>query len=134
MKYISHNHLVSQLSRILTCKNVTWNSYLSAHEAVLEVGVKGLDYQSLPRRELRQSFLDEAIVNLGSVIAIQNLPNYGFTPESDYTDFENGLAAKLLLALRVLPKLAYYIAADVWRLEELQNPSENIVNNWWEIR
>ncbi|GJQ82092.1 hypothetical protein Trydic_g6964 [Trypoxylus dichotomus] len=128
----------SHYSEILTCNNVTWRSYLNAHEVVLEAGLKGIDYQALPRRELRHSVLEEAIVSLGSIIAIQNLPNYGFTPECDYVDLENatehGLAARLLLALRTLPKLAYYLAADVWRLEAFESPSEDIVYSWWENR
>lgn len=111
---------------------------MEAHEVVIEAGVKGIEYRSLPRRELRKSFLDEAIINLGSIIAIQNVPNYGFTPECDYISLgnftEHRLAARLLLALRVLPKIAYYLAADFWRLDELQNPSENIEQSWWEYR
>ncbi|KRT83950.1 Peptidase, partial [Oryctes borbonicus] len=128
----------SKYSEILTCKNLTWNSYFDAHEVVLEAGLKGVDYQAVPRRELRQSILEEAIVSLGPIIAVQNLPSYGFTPECDYVDLQNAtehaLAARLLLALRILPKLAYYLAADVWRLEELQNPSQDMVQSWWENR
>lgn len=111
---------------------------MNAHEITLKAGLKGLDFPSLPRRELRYSFLEEAFVSLGSIIAIQNLPSYGFTPESDYNSAVNateyGLAAKLLVALRVLPKLAYYMAADTWRIEELGTPSGDILNNWWEKR
>lgn len=111
---------------------------MEAHEVVIEAGLKGIEYRSLPRRELRQSFLEEAFVSLGSIIAIQNVPNYGFTPECDYANLgnvtEHRLAARLLLALRILPKIAYYLAADFWRLEELQNPSGNIEQSWWEKR
>lgn len=97
------------------------------------------DYNSLARRGLRYSAVDEALENLGSIVAINNLHHYKFINGNifnDYSDetYDTRMTALLLVALRTLPKLPYYLAADKWRLSELQSASNNVEGEWWNVR
>lgn len=124
--------------RVITCKDVNWVNYLNAHEVAMEVALSKQDFPFLLRQKLRQSAFDEAFKALGSTLAISNLP-FNNILDRDVFKFEdakttNKIMALFLVALRVLPKIPYYIAADLWRLEEIENPSEDLVIKWWEIR
>lgn len=97
------------------------------------------DYYSLPRRHLRYSAIDEALESLGPLLAVNNLPRYKFINESflnDYTDetYSTRMTALLLVALRTLPKLPFYLAADRWRLNELRFGSNDVPGSWWTTR
>lgn len=124
--------------RILTCQKLKWNEFLNIHETAINVALRNVDYNSLARRDLRYSALDEALQNLGSVLAINNLPFNNFIPkdafknEEDTYNYKN--TALLLVALRFLPKLPYYLLADTWRLDELSFSYGNTTENWWEKR
>lgn len=124
--------------RLLTCNKVDWTGYLNAHETAIKIALNNQDYESILRLKLRYSAFDEAVTNLGTIFAIENLPRNGFLPEDTFKSDENGesknrLSALLLVALRVFPKLAYYIGTDTWRLDELEIPG-NFTATWWDVR
>lgn len=122
----------------MTCNKLDWTSYLDAHETAIKVALNNHDYEAILRLKLRYSAFDEAVVSLGTIFAIDNLPRNGLLPEDTFKLNENGesnnqLTALLLLALRIFPKLAYYIGADTWRLDELEIPG-NFTASWWDVR
>ncbi|XP_022919696.1 angiotensin-converting enzyme-like [Onthophagus taurus] len=127
-----------EYSILLTCNKTSWVEYLNTQEKSFELGLKNVDYTSLPYREIKSSFVEEGIKSLASTIAIHNMPYDDFTEQNAFSTHlnatENLFTAKLLVALRVLPKLAYYYTADTWRINEIQYPSENVVKSWWEER
>lgn len=84
------------------------------------------------RQNFRYSALDEAVVQLGSILAVENLPYHGILGGN--LDESAKMTKLLLVALRVLPKLAYYMAAEKWRLEEMENSSGDLVESWWNKR
>lgn len=106
---------------------------------MLKILLRNVDYASLPHRSLRFSAIDEALESLGSIMAVNNLPHYGILQEDafkveDKATYNDRMSALLLIALRILPKLPYYLAVDTWRLEELEFPSLNITQSWWNTR
>lgn len=40
----------------------------------------------------------------------------------------------LLVALRVMPRLAYTLMVDKWRLEALEQDSPDLAVSWWKYR
>lgn len=40
----------------------------------------------------------------------------------------------MMVALRIFPKLAYYLTADTWRIQELQNRTKHFGESWENIR
>ncbi|XP_018332403.1 angiotensin-converting enzyme-related protein [Agrilus planipennis] len=129
-----------QFTEISTCSNISWKSYLKAHEVAMEIALNNMDYDSLPRRNLRYSAADEALIGLSSILAVNNLPLYGILePDALKVKDENynqRMTALLLTALQVLPRLAYYVAAEKWRTELIQNQNGlvNLGEEWWKKR
>lgn len=125
--------------RLFTCDKTTWVSYLDAFETAINVALRSVNYVDLPRLKLRNSGLDDAIVGLGSILAMKNMKMEGVWDSElfkrDEKNFnENEMTELLLVALRVLPKMAFYMTADKWRLEVLQNGGDNMVASWWNMR
>lgn len=125
--------------RVITCAKLELSDYFNAHEAVLKMVLANHDYYSLPRRHLRYSAIDEAFESLGTILAVNNLARYKFINKpfsNDYTDetYDTRMTALLLVALRTLPKLPFYLAADRWRLNELKFGSNDVPKSWWTTR
>lgn len=70
---------------------------------------------------------------MGTVFAMDNLYSEGILEQKDFSENEK-IMKLLMVALRVLPKLSYYLAADTWRIQELQNQTENFGESWENIR
>lgn len=82
--------------------------------------------------------INEIVQNLGPILAVENLPHHKILDSDIFkTDVYNNTekkAALLLVALKVLPKLPYYLVADKWRLQQIETPSEDVVGSWWKLR
>lgn len=90
-----------------------------------------MEFDEYPLSELRGSIFDEAVVGLGSFLAINAMDRVGVVKlrDDDVGDaYQKQVTLLLLTALRVLPKLAFYYAADTWRLDE------NLGKNWGSYR
>lgn len=122
-------------TEIITCNKLDFTKFMDIHETAMNVALRNQDYASLARMSMRYSAVDEALQGLGSLMAIHSLPVYGLIPEDVWTNKfdEHSIrnSALLILALRVLPKLPYYLLADTWRLEELEISERNFTANWW---
>ncbi|XP_017781053.1 PREDICTED: angiotensin-converting enzyme-like [Nicrophorus vespilloides] len=119
-------------AEVLTCNRSTLVSHVGAYELGTDLMVKRIG--SRPLRNLRYSSAEETLVSLSSLLSMQNLPSDGLLDDKYFEKEINRKTALLLTALKVLPALAYYRAADVWRLEELQSPSGDIQDSWWKNR
>lgn len=98
-----------------------------------------MEYDVYPLPELRGSAFDEAVVGLASFFAVNAMDRTGVVKRMDVDDEDKDVYQKeetllLLTALRVLPKLAFYFAADKWRLTELEAPSGNLGESWENVR
>jgi hypothetical protein len=124
---------------LLACDKTSWVAYLDAFEVAIDVALRNSDYLNLPLSNLRYSVVDDAVAGLGSVLAIKNMRYKGVWDKSLFpqngTDADpNKMTQLLLIALRVLPKLPYYLAADKWRLHLLENGFDNMNEEWWRFR
>lgn len=54
------------------------------------------------------------------------------------TDNDQHLIVSLMItALNTLPRLAYYMSADMWRINAIENGitnSDDLISSWWEYR
>lgn len=136
-----------KFTSVFTCNSTRWTAYLNAHEDMTQVSLNNLNYPAVSYSGFRISALDEALVSLSSILAVKNLPLVGIVPENvflpqddDQSDFNhNQLSALLLIALRVLPKLPYYILADTWRIQLLEEAENELtikstIDSWWTAR
>jgi hypothetical protein len=137
------NHVLSfcvqEHSELLACDKTSWVAYMDAFEVAIDVALRNSDYLNLPLSNLRYSVVDDAVAGLGSVLAIKNMRYKGVWDTSLFpqngTDADaNKMTQLLLIALRVLPKLPYYLAADKWRLHLLENGFDNMNEEWWRFR
>ncbi|XP_077285728.1 angiotensin-converting enzyme-like [Arctopsyche grandis] len=116
--------------KAFSCNQSTLPLFLDAHEAAMAVKHSelkaSLSSNSYIFKEAnRYSALDEAISGLGSLLAMtpHHLNNVRVLPlkvfNSNKEKFNNKIVLQMLLALRDLPRLAYYYAADRWRVEQV---------------
>uniref|UniRef100_V5GKK7 Angiotensin-converting enzyme n=1 Tax=Anoplophora glabripennis TaxID=217634 RepID=V5GKK7_ANOGL len=123
-----------EYSEVYDCDEPSWVTYLDAHETAFRIALRNQDYSSLMRQNLRYSGVDEAIAALGPLFAIESMHYHGIKTVADVTDESVKMTKLLLVALRFLPQLPYYLAADEWRLQELDVPSANVAAYWWKVR
>lgn len=111
---------------------------MDAFEVAIDVALRNMDYLNLARSDLRYCVVDEAVKGLGSVLGVKNLRNkvWGRSLfEKHDSDLQNNdMTELLLIALRVLPKLPFYLAADKWRLQLLENGFSDMEKQWWNFR
>lgn len=56
--------------------------------------------------------------------------------ETDKTE-EAHIVSIMITALDVLPRMAYYLTADQWRIDIIRNNTfdpDHLTNSWWEYR
>lgn len=115
--------------RVVTCSKLNWKRYLDIHETAMEIALINQDYSWYVFNDLRYSIFDEAVKCLSTIYAVETFPHID---KPDVTDLK--MRNLLLVALRLLPRLQFYLAADTWRLNELQQPSQNEGETWENTR
>ncbi|XP_066245295.1 angiotensin-converting enzyme-like isoform X2 [Euwallacea similis] len=123
----------SAYTEVFDCNKTSWSRYLDAHEATLKVAINDLDYMSLPRYHLRHCSIDDAVAKLGSILAVESLDYHGIA-SVEAGDESVKMTKLLLVALRIMPRLAYSLMADKWRIEVLEHNSSDIADLWWKFR
>lgn len=125
----------SGYTEIAVCNKLTWKAYLDAHETALKVALNNIDYDGLTRHKLRFSGIDSAVETLGSIIAVDSLSYHGILEQDAFEGNNSASMTKLLLtAVRVMPRLVYYLMADKWRLGEIKPTDENVMERYWKFR
>lgn len=131
--------------RVATCKDVSIANYLDAHEAAMKIVYKQTTaaYSKntfIIREAPRYSAIYEAIPGFISLLALSphGLDRNGLFPIEtfNYNANHHRLVLQLILALRDLPKLNFYLAADEWRLKVLMGTmtTAEAASSWVELR
>ncbi|XP_015117890.1 angiotensin-converting enzyme [Diachasma alloeum] len=127
--------------RLSTCSNhSSIANYLSAHKNVAKKLVHQMSMENSPILNVanRYSAIDSAVEELFGVLSMSRawLLSLNLVKESDDQD-EVRVVSLMMTALDVLPRLAHYLAADMWRLDSIKNklldPNE-LTATWWEYR
>lgn len=131
--------------RAVTCKDVNIRNYVEAHESLMKIKYKEIinlhsNNTYILREAPRYSALYEAIPGFVSLLSLSPhaLNNAGLfqLDTFNYNPNHHRLVLQLIMALRDLPKLNFYIAADDWRIKVLMEkiPSSKIPSSWSEFR
>ncbi|KAI5636366.1 angiotensin-converting enzyme domain-containing protein [Phthorimaea operculella] len=131
--------------RVVSCKDVSIGNYLEAHEVAMKIKYKQTtalhsNNTYMLREASRYSAVYEAISGFSSLLALNPhaLNRAGLYPLERFNFNPNyhRIVLQLIVALRDLPKLNYYLAADEWRLKVLMGkiPPTEVTNSWSEFR
>ncbi|VVC89802.1 angiotensin-converting enzyme-like [Leptidea sinapis] len=131
--------------RFVTCKDVSIANFIEAHEAAMKIKYKLIaathsNNTYILREAPRYSAVYEAIPGFVSLLSLNphSLDRAGLYPLDKFTYNPNyhRLVLQLIIALRDLPKLNFYMAADEWRLRLLMGkiPMPQIFDSWREFR
>ncbi|KAM3966927.1 LOW QUALITY PROTEIN: angiotensin-converting enzyme [Aphomia sociella] len=131
--------------RIVSCKDVSLVNYVEAHEAAMKIKYKEIaalhsNNTYILREASRYSAIYEAIPGFISLLALNPhaLSKSGLFPLEvfSYNANHHRLVLQLITALRDLPKLNFYLAADEWRLKVLMGsiPYAKVASSWSEFR
>ncbi|XP_063390771.1 angiotensin-converting enzyme-like protein Ace3 [Cydia fagiglandana] len=131
--------------RVISCSDVSIGNYMDAHEAVMRIKYK--DTVALHsnntytlRNANRYSAVYEAIPEFASLLSVNPhaLSRAGLysIERFNYNPNYHRLVLQLITALRDLPKLNFYIAADEWRLKYLKETKTSSTQNesWSDFR
>ncbi|XP_053605335.1 angiotensin-converting enzyme-like protein Ace3 [Plodia interpunctella] len=130
---------------VVTCKDVSIGNYIDAHEAAMRIKYREIaalhsNNTYILREAPRYSAIYEAIPGFVSLLSLNPhaLDRSGLFPLHvfNYNPNHHRLVLQLIMALRDLPKLNYYLAADEWRLKVLMGtiPVSKAVSSWSEFR
>lgn len=131
--------------RFVSCKDVSIQNYMDTHETAMKIKYKLItalhsNNTYILREAPRYSAVYEAVPGFVSLLSLNphTLDRAGLYPleRFNYNPNYHRLVLQLIIALRDLPKLNYYIAADLWRLDVLMGkiPYANIEESWREFR
>ncbi|XP_028160304.1 angiotensin-converting enzyme-like [Ostrinia furnacalis] len=131
--------------KVVTCKDVSIGNYLDAHETAMKIAFKKItaSYSNntfVLREAPRYSAIYEAIPGFLSLLALSPhalARNDLFNIELfNLNNNHHRMVLQLILALRDLAKLNFYLAADEWRLKVLtgNTPSSKTAASWSEFR
>ncbi|XP_041988913.1 angiotensin-converting enzyme-like [Aricia agestis] len=131
--------------KFASCKDVSIANYMDAHEAAAKIRYKMTaamhsNNTYILREAPRFSAIYEAIPGFISLLSLNphTLDRAGLYPVSRfmYNSNHHRLVLQLIIALRDLPRLDYYLAADEWRLNVLMGkiPPSKVASSWSEFR
>ncbi|XP_045496861.1 inactive angiotensin-converting enzyme-related protein-like [Colias croceus] len=131
--------------KYVTCKDVSIPNYMEAHEVAMKIKYKLIaathsNNTYILREAPRYSAIYEAIPGFVSLLSMNphTLDRAGLysLDRFNYNPNYHRLVLQLIIALRDLPKLNFYIAADEWRLQLLMGkiPFAKIGDSWSEFR
>ncbi|XP_025987532.2 angiotensin-converting enzyme 2 isoform X2 [Solenopsis invicta] len=126
--------------RVSTCSKATMSNFLTAYEDVGKVLFNQIAIENTPVLDTvnRYSGLEEGISTIFGILS--GSPawlNHTGLMNSTEDNEERMIVSLMITALNVLPRLAYYYAADLWRLNAIQeniiDPTD-LVTSWWTYR
>ncbi|XP_045767657.1 angiotensin-converting enzyme-like [Maniola jurtina] len=131
--------------RFISCKDVSIQNYMDAHETATKIRFKittalHSNNTYILREAPRYSAIYEAVPGFVSLLSLDphTLDRAGLYPleRFNYNSNHHRLVLQLIIALRDLPKLNYYLAVDEWRLKVLmgQIPLSKVEDSWSEFR
>ncbi|XP_032684214.1 angiotensin-converting enzyme 2-like isoform X2 [Odontomachus brunneus] len=126
--------------RISTCSKATMSNFLAAHKDIGKILFNQMIVESTPILNTvnRYSGLEESISTLFGVLSTSPAwLNQTNLMSASNNNEERMIVSLIITALDVLPRLAYYYSADMWRLNAI---TKNITDRaelmltWWEHR
>ncbi|XP_011864339.1 PREDICTED: angiotensin-converting enzyme-like isoform X2 [Vollenhovia emeryi] len=125
--------------RVSTCSKATISNFLTAHEDVGKVLFNQMTVENTPVLDTvnRYSGLEEGISTLLGILSASPAWLSHTHLMNATTDNDQQIVSLMITALKILPRLAYYYSADLWRLNAIQenitDPAE-LVASWWKYR
>ncbi|XP_071647514.1 angiotensin-converting enzyme isoform X1 [Temnothorax longispinosus] len=126
--------------RVSTCSKATMSNFLTAHENVGKVLFNQMTVENTPVLDTvnRYSGLEEGISTLfGILSASPAWLNHTHLMNGSKDNEQRMIVSLMITALNVLPRLAYYYSADLWRLnaieENITDPAD-LIASWWKYR
>ncbi|KAK0160601.1 hypothetical protein PV328_007993 [Microctonus aethiopoides] len=126
--------------RVSTCSHSSLTNYLSAHKNIAKVLIHQMSEESNPILNFanRYSALEEGVAELFGILSTSNSWLCSLNLLNETNDIEDTRIVLLMItALDVLPRLAYYHSADMWRIDLINNNTlepKDLINSWWEYR
>ncbi|KAJ8676306.1 hypothetical protein QAD02_012093 [Eretmocerus hayati] len=125
--------------RVSTCNESSISNYLAAYKHVGKALLHQMSGKpTILNHANRYSVLEEGIAEFFSLLAASPawLQQTGLMNTSIGSK-EAEMTSLTITALDVLPRLAYYISADKWRLEAIEKNStdpDQLMSSWWQNR
>ncbi|KAK2582171.1 hypothetical protein KPH14_004528 [Odynerus spinipes] len=127
------------ITRVSTCFEPTIANFLLTHQNVAKILFQQMSAESTPILNIanRYSGLEEGLSELFGILSASPawLSRNGLM--YDINDTDHKIVSLMITALDVLPRLAYYMSADMWRINAIENnitdPAE-LIKSWWKYR
>lgn len=126
--------------RVSTCFEPTISNYLAAHKNVAKVSFSQMSVEDTPvlNTANRYSPLEESISELFGILSISPAwLNHSNLLDNSTDNEQRQIVSLMVTALDVLPRLAYYLSADTWRIDAVNNGIKepvNLTSSWWKHR
>ncbi|XP_011646803.1 angiotensin-converting enzyme-like isoform X2 [Pogonomyrmex barbatus] len=127
--------------RISTCSKASTSNFLTAHEDVGKILFNQMTVQNTPVLNMvnRYSGLEEGISTLFGILSASPawLNHIHLINNTKENNEQYKIVSLMITALSILPRLAYYYSADLWRLNAIQenitDPAQ-LIASWWKYR
>ncbi|XP_072756511.1 angiotensin-converting enzyme isoform X2 [Anoplolepis gracilipes] len=126
--------------RVSTCSKATMSNFLRAHEDMGKILFNQMTIESTPILNTinRYSGLEEGISTLFGILSVSPAwLNHTHLMNSTNDNEQRMIVSLIITALNVLPRLAYYYSADLWRLNAIQEnitDPAGLLSSWWKHR
>ncbi|XP_015430692.1 PREDICTED: angiotensin-converting enzyme-like [Dufourea novaeangliae] len=127
------------IMRVSTCYEPTLSNFLSAHKNVgIVFNQMTLEANPVLNIANRYSALEDGVSELFSILAASPAwLNYTRVTDNSTDNQQHLMVSLMITALNVLPRLAYYMSADMWRINAIETGStktEDLISSWWKYR
>nr|XP_033336787.1 angiotensin-converting enzyme-like isoform X1 [Megalopta genalis] len=125
--------------RVSTCYQPTLSNFLSAHKNIGKVLFNQMSADNVPVLTIanRYSVLEEGVAELFGILAASPAwLNHSRIIDNSVDNDQLLMVSLMITALDVLPRLAYYMSADMWRIKVIETgmKPENLTLSWWQHR
>ncbi|CAK9795323.1 Angiotensin-converting enzyme, partial [Anthophora quadrimaculata] len=125
---------------VSTCFEPTISNYLSAHKNVGKIVFNQLSVEDTPvlNTANRYSALEEGVSELFGILAASPAwLNYTRLIGNSTDNDQHLIVSLMITALNTLPQIAYYMSADMWRINAIETgitDPEDLISSWWKHR
>ncbi|XP_076629285.1 angiotensin-converting enzyme [Colletes latitarsis] len=128
------------IMRVSTCFEPTISNFLSAHKDIGKILYNQMSVETIPvlNTANRYSALEIGVSELFGILAASPAwLNYTHIMDNSTDNDQHLIVSLMITALNTLPRLAYYMSVDMWRINVIEtgitNP-EDVVSSWWKYR
>ncbi|OAD56235.1 Angiotensin-converting enzyme, partial [Eufriesea mexicana] len=126
--------------QVSTCFEPTISNFLSAHKNVGKIMFNQLSVENTPVLNIanRYSALEEGVSELFGILAASPAwLNYTHIIDNSTDNDQRLIVSLMITALNTLPRIAYYMSVDMWRINAIEKKitnSEDLISSWWKYR